>query len=474
MTADPIPLCVDLDGTLSKGDMTVESSFLLFKHKPLLFLRYLPLLVKGRAPFKRMVAENVEIDPHSIPLNRNFVEYLRREKESGRQLLLVSASDEILVKSVGDASGLFDESIGSDGVLNLKSRNKRDYLIERFGKGAFDYAGNDSADFKVWEATRHAIVVNASPKVARQARDCSSVSHEFPPEKGALRSTLKALRVHQWLKNLLVFAPLVLAHKVGELYCWGDALIAFLCFSLCASGIYVLNDIFDFESDRVHHSKKRRPVAAGDISLPGAFVLSFALLALAFLFSFAMPSSFTVCLGSYAIVTSLYSFRLKRVELVDIFILALLYVLRVLSGGVAIGVNVSHWLLGFSMFMFLSLACVKRYSELLSVKSHDGKVLKGRGYTATDIEQISTLGAASGYISVVVLAMYISSSEVMILYKSPGFLWLTCPMILYWISRVWLLAHRGKMHEDPILFAATDKVSYVVAVLSVLLLRLAM
>ena len=187
MTADPIPLCVDLDGTLSKGDMTVESSFLLFKHKPLLFLRYLPLLIKGRAPFKRMVAENIEIDPQAIPLNRSFVEYLKSEKENGRQLLLVSASDEILVKAVGDATGLFDESIGSDGVLNLKSRNKRDYLIDRFGKSKFDYAGNDTADYKVWEAARHALVVNASSSVARKAKDCSSVSHEFPPEKGVVR-----------------------------------------------------------------------------------------------------------------------------------------------------------------------------------------------------------------------------------------------------------------------------------------------
>ncbi len=468
------PLCVDLDGTLFKGDMTVESSLLLLKNDPLLFLRALPALFKGKSPFKRIVAQNVTVNPAFLPWNREFLEFLRKEKIAGRRLLLVSASDEILVKQAGDHVGIFDESIGSNGIENLKSGKKAQYLVDRFGEKGFDYAGNDEPDFKVWERARNAVVVNASAFVESAAKKQYNVSHVFKKERTKPLSVLESLRVYQWLKNLLLLLPLILAHKVLDLDLWSKAIIAFLAFSLCASAIYVVNDAFDLEADRMHARKRFRPLPAGDIQIVDAFLLAGLCLAGAVLMCFAEPFGFFLCLLSYFTACAAYSFYLKRIPLVDILILALLYVLRVLSGGVAVGVDVSHWLLAFSMFMFLSLACVKRYSELFQLRTTNGNRAHGRGYEADDIDHIGTLGAASGYISVLVLAMYISSSEITVLYHQPRWLWLSCPMMLYWISRVWLLAHRGRMNEDPILFAATDKASYAVALLCFALLLLAL
>lgn len=467
------PLCVDLDGTLCKGDMTVESTLLLLKNAPLVFFRSLPLLIKGKSPFKRIVAQNVSINPTYLPLNRKFLDFLKGEKDAGRKLLLVSASDEILVKQVGDHVGIFDESIGSNGVENLKSAKKAQYLVDRFGEKGFDYAGNDEPDFKVWERARNAVVVNASPFVESAANKRYNVSHVFKKERARPLSVLESLRAYQWLKNLLLLLPLVLAHKVLDLDLWSKAIIAFLAFSLCASAIYVLNDAFDLEADRMHARKRFRPLPAGDIQIADALLLATLCFAGAILLCSAENFSFLLCLLSYFVVCFAYSFYLKKIPLVDILILALLYVLRVLSGGVAVGVDVSHWLLAFSMFMFLSLACVKRYSELFQLRTMNGDRAHGRGYEAGDIDLIGNLGAASGYISILVLAMYISSSEVTILYHQPRWLWLSCPLILYWISRVWLMAHRGRMNEDPILFAATDKASYAVALLCFVLLVLA-
>ncbi|NMC64003.1 MAG: UbiA family prenyltransferase [SAR324 cluster bacterium] len=470
---DSIPLVADLDGTLYKGDITIESAFLLLKRNPRLFFKFLPLLLRGKAPFKRAIASNVEIEVEDLPWNKEFLDYLKAQAKLGRELLLVSASDELLVRPVGEHLGIFKESIGSDGEVNLKSQTKREYLVKRFGEKGFDYAGNDKADYKVWESAKNAIVVNARKTVESKAKKSVNVSHIFPPEREKWRSILKSLRVHQWLKNLLLFLPLVLAHRTSDLVLIFQAFLAFLAFCLCASAIYTINDAVDLEADRAHKNKRRRPLPAGDISLVDAISLAFVLLFSAAILCTALPFLFTECLILYLAVCLLYSFVLKRIEIVDVLVLAQLYMLRIMAGGVAVGVKVSHWLLGFSLFIFLSLAAVKRYSELRQIKNKQLDKIHGRGYRPSDLEQIGVLGAAAGYISVVVLAMYISSSEVTILYSHPQWLWLLCPLVLYWISRVWLLAHREQMNEDPILFAAYDKVSYVVLLLCMLILGLA-
>lgn len=473
MPRNPVPLCVDLDGTLCKGDLTIESAFLLFKKRPITFFRFLPLLLKGKAPFKRAVAANIEMEVSTLPWNKEFLDFLTQEHARGRRILLVSASDEMLVKPVGDFHGIFEESVGSDGVNNLRSAVKKDFLVERFGEQGYDYAGNDAPDHKVWQSALNAIVVNARSSVERVARRKARVSHIFPPERSRANSIFRALRVHQWLKNLLVFVPLVLAHRVLEPALVLETFFAFLAFSFAASSIYLMNDAFDLEADRAHARKRARPLPSGDLQIVDAVIISALLLAGAGLISLGVQPAFAACLGIYFVICTCYSFFLKRIALVDIFVLALLYVIRVLSGGLAASVSVSHWLLAFSMFIFLSLACVKRYSELKALKAINGERAQGRGYGPDDIEQIANLGSASGYISALVLAMYLSSREVEILYSRPEVLWLICPVMLYWISRVWLLAHRGRMNEDPILFAATDGVSYLVAVLCMVLLFVA-
>lgn len=468
-----IPLCVDLDGTLFKGDMTVESSLLLLKNDPILFLRSLPKLLQGKSPFKRIVAQNVSINAAYLPWNREFLSYLEAERKSGRKIFLVSASDEILVRRIGDFHGIFEESIGSNGSVNLKSETKAEYLTDRFGEKGFDYAGNDAPDLKVWEKARSAIVVNASRFIENAAKKGGNVAHVFPKERAKALSVLESLRVYQWLKNLLLLLPLILAHKALHLELWSKAIIAFLAFSFCASAIYVLNDAFDLQADRIHTQKRYRPLPSGDIQIGDALLWSVLCLLGAGLLCFGVNFQFFLCVLSYFIICFAYSFFLKKIPLIDIFVLALLYVLRVFSGAVAVGVDVSHWLLAFSMFMFLSLACVKRYSELFQLRSVNGNKAHGRGYEASDLEHIGMLGAACGYISILVLAMYISSSEVTVLYTEPRLLWFSCPLVLFWISRIWLLAHRGRINEDPILFAATDKASYAVAFVCFLLLVLA-
>lgn len=284
---------------------------------------------------------------------------------------------------------------------------------------------------------------------------------------------LRAIRVHQWVKNLLVFIPLLMAHRVQESALLGKACAAFFAFSLCASAVYLINDLADVESDRLHRTKKNRPFASGALSVKVAYVLIPALLGAAALISSVMPRAFVVTLGSYFALTLAYSLRLKRLLVVDIMTLAILYATRVLAGGCAVSIAVSPWLLVFSMFFFLSLACVKRFSELRAIKLANQSESVGRGYRAVDLESIAQCGASSGYLSVLVLALYVSSKEVTVLYSYPQLIWFICPLLLYWITRVWILAHRGVVHDDPIVFAITDPASYATGALAVALVALA-
>lgn len=470
VTSD-LPLCVDLDGTLIRGDLTIESAVQYLLKRPLEAIAALPLIFGRLAAFKRKASPHTSIDPAHMPITKDFLQFLKEEKERGRTLILISASDAELVHVVGRSFRLFDEIIGSDGVTNFRGYKKEKYLLERFGPKGFDYAGNSSVDLEVWRSARKAIVVNAPESLARRAKKVCDHVQQFDSKREGLHVTAtilgRSLRVHQWSKNLLLFIPLFLAHKIHDPELLVSAVSAFISFCFMASAIYLLNDIVDIEADRSHRIKRLRPLASGGLSIPAAVYIG-AMLGLASLaISGALNGEFLGYLLFYAFTTSLYSFYLKRVVLVDIFVLASLYVLRILAGGVATGVEVSEWLLAFSMFLFLSLACVKRYAELYFVRKESTRALRGRGYVTGDIEQISIFGAASGYISVVILSMYITSDEVTALYSTPQRLWLLCPLMLYWVSRLWLRAHRGQVHEDPILFALRDKASYVVVSLLV-------
>lgn len=456
-------LCIDLDGTLLRSDLLVESALALLAARPWMLFALPVWLLKGKANLKRQLAARVQLDPATLPYDVRVVELLRNSPD--RHRVLCTASDEKLVRPVAEHLGCFEEVIASDGQRNLSGTRKADALVQRFGEKGFDYAGNETVDLPVWSRARRALVINAGEGLARAAAKRCEVQAHWPSQAGGLRTWLRALRVHQWLKNLLVFIPLVAAHKMFDTPSLLAAAMGFLAFGLCASGVYLLNDLLDLPSDRQHPRKRLRPFAAGTLPLlQGALLaplLAVAGLALAW---WAEPR-FAGVLAIYYLLTLGYSLRLKRVVMLDVILLAALYTVRIIGGAVVIGSALSFWLLAFSMFIFLSLALLKRYIEL-SAMLVEGKIsAAGRGYAVDDLPLLQSLGAASGYLAILVLALYINSPESIELYDRPQVLWLLCPLLLYWVSRTWVVAHRGEMDDDPVVFAATDRVSQVVGVL---------
>jgi len=469
-------LTVDLDGTLIKSDVLYEGIAYIIAHFPWYILLLPFWLLKGRAYLKHKVAEKAVVDPALLPYNLEFLSFLKEEKKKGRYLVLITATDEKLAQPVADYLGIFDEVYASQGKINLKGKNKSKLLIQKYGEGGFDYAGNSVADFPVWEDSFHSVVVTPSKKFLKDCQAKFAVSHSFLHETPRIKTFLRTIRVHQWVKNLLIFIPAIMAHRLHEGEVLQGTLIAFVAFSLAASSVYLLNDVIDLQADRVHKTKRFRPFAAGDVSLGIGMLLVPFFLLLAFIFAAALPGSFILILALYFLLTLLYSLYLKQIVILDILILAGLYTVRLFAGGLAVGVAVSTWLMAFSMFFFLSLACVKRFSELFSLgefkDSSPADHVAGRGYFPSDLDQVARFGSSSGYISVLVLALYISSSDVVQLYSHPEVIWLLCAVLLYWISRVWLLAHRGQLHEDPIVFALQDRISYVLGGLAAIILFL--
>jgi 4-hydroxybenzoate polyprenyltransferase len=465
-----IPLCVDLDGTLLRTDSLYESTLILLKANPLRAVLLPIWLLRGKAVLKHEIASRVTLDPATLPYHPELLAHLREEHAKGRQIVLVSAAHETVVHAVAQHLGLFADVIASDGVKNLKGMNKRDVLVARFGEGGYDYAGDHAADLDVWSAGRGAIVVSNDVRLARRAG--SRVQRVFTSPRRSLATLLRAIRVQQWVKNLLVFVPLLMAPEARQLPLFLDAFLAFVAFSLCASSVYVTNDLLDLETDRRHATKRQRPFAAGDLPLALGLLLVPGCLVAAVLVTLLLPGAFAVVLIIYMIVTTAYSFRLKHVPLVDVIVLAMLYTGRVIAGAAATRVWPSPWILGFSLFFFLSLAFVKRYAELYAI-GQEQPALKVRGYYSSDLELIATNGTVSGYLSVLVAALYINSDRVVGLYHHPEMLWLICPLLLYWISRIWMLAHRGQLHDDPVLFAIKDRESWVVGALVALVLMAA-
>lgn len=463
-------LCVDLDGTLLRSDILVEAGFELIRRN-VLYLLLLPFwLWHGKANLKREIAARIEIDPRTLPYHEGFLAHLRAEKASGRTLVLATAAHEKFAARIARHLKLFDAVIATHGDVNLSGQRKLDRLLEEFGPGNFDYAGNAKADLPVWRAAGEAIVVNPEPGVARAAEAIADVSHLFDDRQGGVSSYVKALRLHQWLKNALVFVPLALSHMLIDGPLLLQACIAFLAFSLCASSVYLLNDMFDLQADRRHPTKKLRPFAAGRIPIIHGIIAIPLLLAGAAALTAFLPWQFAAVLGAYYLATLVYSLHLKRVVLVDVIALAGLFTCRVIAGGEAIGVSVSFWLLAFSMFIFLSLALVKRYVELTTIADAPGSHAECRGYRPVDLETLAHFGVASGYMAVLVLALYVDSSAVKLLYAQPQVIWFLCPIILFLISRIWLLARREELHDDPIVFAIQDRRSQVAVALGAMLL----
>jgi 4-hydroxybenzoate polyprenyltransferase len=462
VTKAQLPLCIDCDGTLIQTDLLHESILLMVKTS-LASIWRLPLwLLKGKAAFKTEIAESVSPDFTTLPYNREVLNLLECAREEGRIVVLVTAAPQPYAEGVAQHLKLFDQVFSTRDNINLAGSKKAACLVEAFGDGNFIYAGNSRADIPVWEASGGAIVVSSSKRINAAAAKVTSVLQTITPPASSLKVWIRAIRVHQWLKNLLVLVPALAAHKITDTHTAGNAVLAFFAFSFCSSAVYVINDLLDLTADRLHPRKRTRPFASGKLSVAKGLCVAPILLALVAAISTQLPSPFVWVLLAYFVSTCLYSFWLKGQVIVDVMLLASLYTSRILAGAAATSIIPSFWLLAFSMFVFLGLALIKRYSELMLWRTEGRQRLIGRGYTAEDAPVLLSLGTAAGYAAVLVLSFYINSADVDGLYPNRWALWMILPPFLYWMSRIWLKAHRGEMHEDPVMFAVTDRQSWLV------------
>lgn len=464
----PPPLVVDLDGTLIKTDLLLETTNQLLTRQPWQIFRLCHWLAQGRSRLKAHLAMSTTIDAASLPYNEALIAWLKQQKSQGRPLVLATASHHQLAEQVAEHLGIFDQVLATRDDINLKSHHKRDLLVSQYPDRGFGYVGNDWADIVVMESAVDAYLVSHSPRLIATAKSLGNLTQTFESNpSGSLTAFFTALRPHQWLKNLLIFIPLLAAHRYGSGSSLVSALLAFIVFGLTASSVYLLNDLVDIADDRQHPRKRQRPFAAGNLSLLHGWLAWPSLLLLAFaIASLTLPASFVATLSIYFVLTVAYSLYLKHCALIDVLTLAILYTVRIIAGAAAISVQPTFWLLAFSMFIFLSLAFIKRFTELRSARNakHQGQ-LRGRDYYPEDLELVSSLGAGAGYLAVLVLALYIEDPRTAELYRNPKLIWLACPLLLYWICRAWLMAHRGLMHDDPIVFALKDRSSWVVGAL---------
>jgi 4-hydroxybenzoate polyprenyltransferase/phosphoserine phosphatase len=463
MSTSAIPLCVDLDGTLARTDLLAESLVVLLKRNPLYIFVCLLWLSRGKGYLKEQIAKRVTIDVGILPYNDRLVDYLRNEQRSGRDLYLCTASNEQFANQIAAHFGIFNGVMASNGALNLRGRHKADALASRFGEQGFDYCGNDLTDVPVWKRA-HAAIVVGNKKIASAARAVNQQIILFDEARAPLMTVFKAMRVYQWCKNALVFLPLLASHQFTDKSAILSATIAFFAFSFCASSVYLLNDMLDLDADRRHIRKRNRPFASGKLALSFGVALTCVLLALTATLAMLLPTKFVQVLCLYFALTLAYSFTLKRMMLVDVFSLAALYTARILAGGAAGQIPLSYWLILFSVSIFLSLAMVKRYTELNLILKEGKSAAAGRGYLTQDLTILQSFGTAAGYTAALVLALYMNSSDVQVLYHHQSALWALFGLMLFWISRVWMVAFRGQMHDDPIVFALKDKVSLCVII----------
>lgn len=459
------PLCVDLDGTLLRTDSLHEALVGALRRAPWLVLTLPFWLLRGRAALKHEIARRAQLDPALLPYDAAVLELIRAERLKGRRIVLATAADAQIAHAIASHLSLFDEVLASDGTENLKGARKAALLRERFGERGYDYVGDSRSDDAAWCAATVAYVCapEATDRARRaRARGVRVVLLARRPLMGF--PLLRALRPHQWVKNLLVFVPLVTAHRLHDDAAVRASLLAFGAFCLAASGAYILNDLADLDHDRRHPQKRARALAAGDLPLWVGALLAPLLVGLAFAIAVPLEGRFLAELACYVAATMAYSMWVKRLVLVDVFTLAGLYAVRILAGAAAIPVPVSHWLLVFSLFMFLSLALAKRYAELSGLARRDAAAAPGRGYRTSDRGVVGLMGVVCGQLSVLVFALYITSPEVRGLYARPAMLWIACPILLYWVARVWLLAYRDELHEDPLVFALRDRASLVLGV----------
>lgn len=451
-------LVIDLDGSLLRSDMLFESFWSALGRDWRIPFTATIALAGGKARLKRHLAEASAVEVSTLPYNQEVIAFIKAWRDHGGQTALVTASDQQLADAIANHLGLFDEAHGSNGQLNLKGDRKGQFLEERFGLNGFAYIGDAMADLPIWERAEKAITVNAPNALRRQTEKvCEKVEH-LGSDGNSLIAYVKALRPHQWLKNALVFLPMLAAHQLdGGTFLL--ALFAFISFGLVASSVYVLNDLLDLAADRAHPRKRRRPFASGSIPIAHGTWMAGGLLMLGALLAFSVSTPFLLVMAVYCLLTMAYSLNLKRRMVVDICVLAGLYTIRIIAGGVATGIPLSVWLLAFSVFFFLSLAAVKRQAELIDMAARGNLTADGRGYHVDDLPIISMIAIGAGYVAVLVMALYATSPAVIALYPHPEALWGVCAVLLYWITRTVMIAHRGSMHDDPVVYAAKDSIS---------------
>jgi 4-hydroxybenzoate polyprenyltransferase len=469
-----IPLVVDVDGTLLKTDLLFEAALQMTARRPLEVWRLFVWVAQGKAALKTSLGDIGDPGTATVPLREEILELIRAAQRAGRPVYLASASDRRFVEKVAERVGGISGVFATEGSINLAGDAKADRLVREFGRRGFDYVANADVDFPVWRSARKVLALTHGSGFEARLLEAFPHAEIVARPRPRLAEYARALRPHQWSKNALIFVPLIAGHFFEWVYFLG-ASIGFVSFCLMASSAYLINDLLDLPSDRDHPRKCMRPFACGAISLRhgvvGALVLYVAAIGLALL----LPSRFAVVLGLYWLGTLAYSLVLKRRMVVDVVTLGGLYTLRVLAGVAAIGSTIySPWLLMFCLFLFVALAICKRCSELIARRNEGKDPPTGRGYRFEDLNALLAFGAAAGYGAVFVVALYLSSPEVRALYDEPNRLWLVCPVLLYWITRIFVIANRGDLHEDPLVFALTDWISWAAgaSVLFVLLLAI--
>lgn len=454
-------LCIDLDGTLVHTDILQEAILLFIKVNPWRLMLVFFWLIRGRAILKQKIAQRVDLEVNSLPYNQALLAWIKAEKEKGRKVVLVTATDKKFADMVANYLGIFDDVLASDGKINLRANYKAAELNRRYGEKNYDYAGNSKPDLAVWKNVKQAIIVNGSSTLIKRAKKIANIDKIFPRQSLTLKSLVKALRVHQYPKNILIFTPLFAGHLLFNLSLLLTTILGFVSFCCIASSVYLLNDLLDLSSDRKHPHKSKRAIASGFLPISTAIYMMIALFILAGVFSWSLSINFKLTLLGYYIITLLYSFSLKKIVLIDVISLSFLYTIRIIAGmSLLVMYPYSLWMLLFAMFLFLSLAFLKRVSELSLFEKHGQQQIAGRSYLITDLLTLNMFGISSGFLAILVLALYLNSSEAAIMYKNPQVLLLLFPFILYWLCRIWLLATQGKIHDDPVMFTIKDKVSY--------------
>jgi len=456
-----IPLVVDLDGTFLNTDLLYESIILVIKRNPF-YIFLIPIwLLKGKVNLKEKLHQLVNLNFSLLPYNKNLLDFLRAEMGNGRQIVLATASLQSNALQIAKKFPmLFGEVYGTE-MINLKGKKKLEFLLTKYGQFGYDYIGNSYADLPIFAESRHSFLVTDNKILASRTKKISNLQRTWANRRNGFKDFIKAIRVYQWIKNLLIFVPLITSHSF-DLKDLISAFVGFIAFSMVASSGYLINDLIDLDSDRAHARKCFRPMASGGLSIPVGVLITVILFSTGLAIAALSGLQFLLVVSIYFVLTLAYSLYLKKIAMADVFVLAILYSIRVIAGAVIINVLLSSWLISFSMFLFLSLALVKRYGELYKVKDAGEKINKAREYNLFDLQLLQTMGIASGFISVIVFSLYLDSHDVALLYSNPKPMWIISFLFLFWISRIWLKASHGEMMDDPIIFTVKDKFSYLI------------